>query len=69
MIKVEDTIDVEINSHQESTLVWKGGAGIITLPNHHRDEGLVTNHTIIQILTDKIIELSERVARLEKNDS
>lgn len=68
MIKVEDTIDVEINSHQESTLVWKGGAGIITLPNHHRNEGLASNHIMIQTLVDKIIELSERVARLEKKN-
>lgn len=54
MIKVEDTIDVEINSHQESTLVWTGGAGTITLPNHlagfyisviNKKNGVVTNAT------------------------
>ena len=39
------------------------------LINHHRSEGLASNHIMIQALVDKIIELSERVARLEKNDS
>ncbi len=38
------------------------------LINHHRNEGLASNHIMIQTLVDKIIELSERVARLEKKN-
>ena len=38
------------------------------LINHHRNEGLASNHIMIQALVDKIIELSERVARLEENE-
>lgn len=38
------------------------------LINHHRNEGLASNHIMIQVLVDKIIELSERVSKLEENE-
>ncbi len=38
------------------------------LINHHRNEWLSSTHLILKVLCDKIIELSERVARLEKNN-
>ncbi len=36
------------------------------LINHHRDVWITSNHIIIQILCDKITEISERLSKVEK---